>query len=138
MIKKTVCVFMLNELGEVLVVRRKLDTNTVCLPGGKVDPGEDIMGAVIREVSEECGITLVPEELTVLLSDLCPDDLRENVYWCTCFYAQRPSSTRLWTDEPLLDPHWLTLNEFIQQGIFTEINESVLMAARKLSLINSI
>lgn len=44
--------------GEILLLHRqdhKPQGNTWCLPAGKVDPGEDLVAAIIREMGEETG-----------------------------------------------------------------------------------
>src|SRR5918998_4025786 len=41
--------------GDVLLVRR-LDTGDWELPGGRVDPGESAVDALVREVEEEAGL----------------------------------------------------------------------------------
>ncbi len=42
-----------NPAGEVLLIKRN---GVWDLPKGKVEPGEKIIGAAVREVSEECGV----------------------------------------------------------------------------------
>jgi 8-oxo-dGTP pyrophosphatase MutT (NUDIX family) len=39
------------------------------LPGGRVDPGEDAVGAALRELEEELGVALAPESVLGLLDD---------------------------------------------------------------------
>ncbi|MFT4125444.1 MAG: CoA pyrophosphatase [Gordonia sp. (in: high G+C Gram-positive bacteria)] len=39
------------------------------LPGGRLDPGEDHVGAALRELAEEMGITLPPTSVVGLLDD---------------------------------------------------------------------
>lgn len=61
-------VFMIKE-GQILLLRR---TNTghhdgyYGLPAGKLDGGEELHSAAIREVREECGAVIVPADLRML------------------------------------------------------------------------
>lgn len=53
-----VCIIALNDEGQILVVRQfrtALERMTVEVPAGKLDPGEDPLEAVQRELSEETG-----------------------------------------------------------------------------------
>ena len=54
-----------NQAGELLIVRKR-GTHTFMLPGGKVEPGETHLEAVVREVVEEVGITLDPDAVGLL------------------------------------------------------------------------
>ena len=58
--KQASCCMIQNERGEVLLLKRSpTDSsypNTWCLPGGKLDSGEDFMDACIRETHEETGL----------------------------------------------------------------------------------
>jgi 8-oxo-dGTP diphosphatase len=49
-----------NESGELLLQLRS-DTGRWGLPGGAVDPGEEPADALVREVLEETGLTVLPE-----------------------------------------------------------------------------
>lgn len=53
--------FITNDHGQVLLLKRKstdsFHPNEWCLPGGKIEPGEDPLKAASREVQEETGLT---------------------------------------------------------------------------------
>ncbi|UFU02014.1 NUDIX domain-containing protein [Ruania suaedae] len=51
--------------GRLLTVRKQ-GTSRFMLPGGKVDPGETVAQAAVREVAEELGLHLREEDLTAL------------------------------------------------------------------------
>jgi reactive intermediate/imine deaminase len=58
---------VVNEAGEVLLERRS-DDGRWCLPGGALDPGEDLAEGVVREVWEETGVQVVPERISGVYS----------------------------------------------------------------------
>ena len=51
-----------NDAGEILLQRRS-DDGRWALPGGAIDPGEEPADAVIREVFEETGVTVIPKRI---------------------------------------------------------------------------
>ena len=53
---------ILNDKNEVLLQHRS-DNQMWGVPGGAVEPGEEPAEAVIREVKEETGLTVVPERI---------------------------------------------------------------------------
>lgn len=56
---KAVCAFVTNNQNQILAVSRKDDPTDFGLPGGKVDPGETAREAVVRELFEETGLSVV-------------------------------------------------------------------------------
>jgi len=58
---------VINEHGEILLQRRS-DFGTWGLPGGTIEPGENPADAVVREVWEETGIHVVPEQIIGVFS----------------------------------------------------------------------
>ncbi len=74
-----------------LSVSRRNDDTLWGLPGGKVDPGETNLEAIVREVREEVGLQLPPEELEPLFSDVCYGKSLDDTFWVT---------TYLWTRKP--------------------------------------
>lgn len=65
--RRTATVAVINENNRVLLLRRGKTApwmpGKYCLPGGHVEPGEDIQYAAVRELNEETGISYQVEEL---------------------------------------------------------------------------
>ena len=77
------------------------------LPGGHVDLSEDFVHAVVRELEEETGLLLRPDQLTLLIQMDHPDHRLE------CFLATADLNlAKQTTDEPILlaDPTNLPTN----------------------------
>ncbi|WP_326778292.1 NUDIX hydrolase [Streptomyces sp. NBC_01445] len=52
--------------GDLLLIERAgtgYDDGLLCLPSGKVDPGESVLDAAIREAREEVGVHITPASL---------------------------------------------------------------------------
>ena len=54
-------------------VPRGLNAGQWALPGGKLDPGEDAVGAALRELHEEAGLDIAPAAVAGLLDDFVTD-----------------------------------------------------------------
>jgi 8-oxo-dGTP diphosphatase len=70
--------------GRVLLSRRRADQSfplTWEFPGGKVEPGEDLASALVREIREELGCAIRVGEILDLVDHAYPDfDLIMPVY----------------------------------------------------------
>lgn len=62
--------FLVNNAGAVLVLWRSEDDaqnpGRTDIPGGKIDAGEDVFAAAVREIREEAGIDISPTNLKVV------------------------------------------------------------------------
>ncbi|KTT32772.1 DNA mismatch repair protein MutT [Pseudomonas oryzihabitans] len=56
---------LLNEHQQLLLVRKR-GTSAFMQPGGKIDPGEQPLDALIRELHEELGLVIDPSDATFL------------------------------------------------------------------------
>ncbi len=76
--------FLFDQNGQTLLIRRS-DTDERRplewdMPGGMVEDGENYQDAVAREIQEETGIKLAPDELHVVWSDVAMRP-QGNVIW---------------------------------------------------------
>jgi 8-oxo-dGTP diphosphatase len=62
---RIVAALILDERGRALMVR-KTGTTAFMQPGGKIEPLEEPDAALARELHEELGLVLLPEQLTLV------------------------------------------------------------------------
>jgi len=62
----TVAAVVFRDAGGRMLAVRKRGTDRFLLPGGKLEPGESPAEAAAREVQEELGVRVTPDELTLL------------------------------------------------------------------------
>jgi len=105
--KEAVQVVILNKDGEVLAVSRKHDHNDFGLVGGKVDEGETLIEAIIRETKEETGLTIYKKDLIQIFSMH-----RDNYMGYT--YLIDKYDGEIETDEPHV-VKWTTFDEIIRK-----------------------
>lgn len=137
--KQAVCAIILSKLG-VLSVTRK-DSDLLCLPGGKVDQGETLTEAMVREVYEETGISLYESKFTPVLGKLVLGD-DGNDYYTTCFYYTEtvddpspfPTGGLPWVIEQGIECKFVKTQRLLDEGIFREYNEEALVAVGNLIL----
>jgi 8-oxo-dGTP pyrophosphatase MutT (NUDIX family) len=118
-----VCVVIRNKEGKVLCVSRRKNPKVFGLIGGKVDPGETELTAVIRETLEESGLVLNPDHLTFLWEGVCPG---EQDYWCTTYehVGFEHAEGVLGNNENLI-LEFLTPKELIACSCFADYNKTV-------------
>lgn len=133
-IAQAVCVVLLSEQGQVLVVSRRNKSDAWGLPGGKVDAGESSTHAAQRELREETGVSISEHLLLPLYSALVPKGPGPGgkEFWVTTYlYQLRVSPELQLTPEEGLLAKWVP-PEFLQDahGPFTAYNEQVAKALK--------
>lgn len=114
--KIAVLVFAINSEGKVLSVTRKDNNSDYGLPGGKVDDGESLQEALIRECKEETGLDIVSIYNNSCFIEKCGD------YMCYTYKVEVAGSIS--TNESgkvgWVEPHLIT------SGSYGEYNLNVL------------
>lgn len=71
--KKAVCVLV--KVASAYLTVTRPGSNQVGLVGGKVDPGETELEAIVREVKEEVGLKLDPTLFQEVFTEVCPGEV---------------------------------------------------------------
>lgn len=102
----TLC-HILND-GKILLIKKKrgIGMGFWNAAGGKVEEGEDIKQAAVREVEEEIGLTPINPEKVGIVDFYLGKDLFMTVY---IFLAEKFRGNAVETDEAL--PRWFDIND---------------------------
>lgn len=118
--KQAVCLLVISTKGNILGVSRRNDATKWGMPGGKVDPGEDVLQALQREVGEEIGIHVLKQNLIPLYAD------SEGDFWVSTFlYLNEIDEETEFDIEDGLTVRWFHPKEFLTLEPFLDYNEGV-------------
>jgi len=116
----SVAALLIHPDGDVLSISRRDDFENIGLVGGKVDPGEMPVIALIREVREEIGVDVLEKDVEAIYDR---PDVPGKV--CRCFrvhaWIGRPRAM-----ERGFKVRWVSLARMLEPGgTFTEYNRAL-------------
>lgn len=106
-----------NTIEEILVVSRRHDATKWGLPGGKQETGESNAMCACREVGEEAGLLLAPEDLIPIYSGPCYGADGRN-FWVTTY---------------LLNEIFTGIIESPEEGILVKPTEIITLCNERIS-----
>ena len=121
--------FILNGQGELLVARRAKEPakGTLDLPGGFVDNHENAEQGMVREIYEETGITVDPNEVEYLFS--IPNIYRYSgmdIHTLDLFFLCRVDDVEVKAADDAAELTWLPLREvYVERFGLRSIREAV-------------
>lgn len=118
-----VSAFVLNQAGELLMIRRT-DNDLYALPGGQLELGESLSEAVTREVREETGLTVRVTELIGAYSNpnhvIAYDDGEVRQEFSICFRGE-PTGGELQTSSESKEVHWIPAQQLNSMQVHPSI-----------------
>jgi 8-oxo-dGTP diphosphatase len=124
--------------GKMLILRRAEHSRTRPgqwdLPGGKVDKGEDFDEALVREVTEESGLSTVRERVKLIYS-YTSVQREENMV--RLIYIGTTQNDKVTLSNEHQDSRWVTLDEAIELYDYTRHKE-MLEYVREQQLLDDI
>ena len=101
--------------GRFLVVRERKGDQGWYAPAGRLEPGETIAEAAVRETMEEAGVRVVPTSILRVDQQWFPSEGSGLSSWWRFVLIARPASAQItpksWADEHSLEARWLAFDE---------------------------
>ena len=94
----TVGALVVNDKGEVLMVRSKKWGEKYTVPGGHIELGERAEDAIRREVKEETGLDSEPVELLIVQQAIYPKDYHKHEHFIFMDYVCKAKSMEMKLD----------------------------------------
>lgn len=89
----TVGALVVNDKGEVLIVRSKKWGDKYTVPGGHIELGERAEDAIVREVREETGLDSVAIELLIVQQAIYPKHYQKHEHYVFMDYVCKASNS---------------------------------------------
>jgi ADP-ribose pyrophosphatase YjhB (NUDIX family) len=126
------------DAGNLLLVKRDREParGRWSLPGGRVEAGETLREAVVREVREECGIDIVPESLVGIAEWIARDDAGAvEHHYVICDFTAAPRTTAVRAGDDAAEVRWVPVGELssmtLSDGLLEFLADRGVLEGRK-------
>lgn len=109
---------------KVLLVKGTLSSGKWTLPGGGVHRGERAAAAASRELQEETGIKIAPDELVTLGREIAHEDDGLS-FMCNYFRAQATGELRVKNSLEILDAKWFDCDDLKNTATQKVVNRAI-------------
>ncbi len=134
----TVGALVVNEKGEVLIVRSKKWYDKYTVPGGHIELGERAEDAIRREVKEETGLDAEPVELLIVQQAIYPKNFHKHEHYVFMDYVLKAKSSRVELDGRELQEYvWVKPEEALKLDLEEYTRNFVLKYLETRSRISS-
>ncbi|MFC1859674.1 NUDIX domain-containing protein [Thermodesulfobacteriota bacterium] len=118
--------FVIDE-NEILVVRDRI-YKRYKLPGGYIDNKENISQALRREVSEETGISVIPESI-VTLGHFSPGQFDESNIYIVCKAKPLSKEIKIADNQEIIEAKWINIDEYLNRKDVHIYNKKIVETA---------
>jgi len=128
---------LLSQDGKVLLVRHGEDaghvTGTYGLPAGRLEKEENERAAAMRELKEETGLEVLPEDLIEYPSDVWKAEIKRkdgsvNTYQIKVFVCKRFTGTLKGSSETT--PEWVEITKLDKYNLLPNVKEIIMREIR--------
>lgn len=115
----TVGALILNDAGEMLIIRTHKWSHRWGIPGGKIKRGETCEEALVREISEETALSLKNIEFVMVQDCVEPPEFQRSAHFLLLNYIARcaEADPQVVLNEEAQEFQWLTLEKALQMDL---------------------